>query len=96
MRSAAWFIVSELLLVLVIVLVFSNWHGTAGFSLGWPMTSSSLTINGEAHGARILLAFVSAILTIATFILGLVKLFQPRKAAVPPPPKSVPPATPAL
>ena len=75
MKRAAWFIVSELLLVLTVVLVFSNWQGTSGFSLAWPVSASKVSINGAEQGGRVLLAFITAILTVLTFFLGLVRLF---------------------
>lgn len=80
MKRAAWFIVSELLMLLTIVLVFSNWHGNVGFNLGWPLNACSVTINGNAQGARILLAFLTALLTITTFLVALIRLFARAKA----------------
>ena len=92
MKRAAWFIVSELLLVLTIVLVFSNWNGTSGFSLSWPASSSTVSITGGEQGSRVLLAFISAILTVLTFVLGIIRLFQRDKKNVPPAaPKPAPP-----
>ena len=94
MKRAAWFIVSELLLVLTIVLVFSNWKGTSGFSLAWPVSSSTVSINGSEQGGRVLLAFISAILTVVTFFLGLIRLFgREKKVTIAPAPTTVPPVT---
>jgi hypothetical protein len=81
MKTAAWFIISELLLLLMIGLVFSNWHGSVNFAFAWPLSGCTLNITGGAQGGQVLLAFASAILTLATFITGLVRLVKgPSKA----------------
>jgi hypothetical protein len=77
MKTAAWFIVSELLLVLTIVLIFSNWQGSVNFTYAWPLSGSALSITGAEHGGRVLLAFCTAILTLATFVVGIIRLFKP-------------------
>ena len=76
MKTAAWFIVSELLLVLTIVLIFSNWQGSVNLSFSSSLSGSAFTITGGAHGGRVLLAIASALLTVATFIVGLVRLVR--------------------
>ena len=76
MKTAAWFIISELLLILTIVLVFSHWQGNVNFSFSWPLSGSTLSITGGAQGGRVFLALASAILTVATFVAGLIRLFK--------------------
>ncbi len=78
MKTAAWFIISELLLVLMIALVFSNWKGSVNFAFAWPLSGSTLNISGGAQGGRVLLAFACAILTIVAFFAGLIRLIKRR------------------
>ncbi len=83
MKTAAWFIISELLLVLMIGLVFSNWHGSVNFAFAWPLTGCTLNITGAAQGGRVLLAFASGILAIAAFGAGLIRLIRRRAVTAP-------------
>ncbi len=83
MKTAAWFIISELLLVLMIGLVFSNWKGSVNFSFAWPLSGCTLNISGGAQGGRVLLALGSAVLTVATFIAGLIRLVKGRRQTAP-------------
>lgn len=83
MKTAAWFIISELLLILMIALVFSKWQGSVNFSFAWPLSGCTFNITGGAQGGRVLLAFASAILTIATFVAGVIRLIKGRATAAP-------------
>ena len=73
MKSAWWFAISELLLVLVLVLIFSGWQGNTSFALGWPASSCTINITGGTTGGRVLLAFVFLLLTVGTFVAGLAR-----------------------
>ena len=76
MKASTFLLISEVLLILAIVLVFSGFHGSTGFNLGWPLSQFEFKIIGEAHGGAVALTFACLLVATVTFVAGVVAMLK--------------------
>ncbi len=76
MKTAWLLITSELLLLLTIVCVFSNWQGSVNLQAGDSVASFALSITGGAKGGWIVLAILCLMAALVTFVAGLVRTIK--------------------
>ncbi len=83
-RAFRLYLVATILFVIGIFLVGQQWKGDAGITLGYPLSSCSVHLNGAANGgvafAGTLVVAISAILAVIAFCIGIVGLFRVTKA----------------
>jgi hypothetical protein len=81
MKNVTFLLVSEALLILFLVLLFSGWKGSVGFNAGWPLSQFSMTISGGASGAMVAGALLSLVLSSVTLVAGLIGMMKARARA---------------
>lgn len=75
MKSKYLFVLSAVLLVLGVVALFSNFHGSASLSGAVPVSGASFDICGSSRGARPMIAVLLTITSVLIFIVAMVRAF---------------------
>jgi hypothetical protein len=76
MKSSVLLAVSDVLLVLVAVFLFSDWKGSVSFSFGSPVSGWTFNIMGGARGVWVLFALFSLLLAAVLFVAGVAGILR--------------------